>query len=153
MDYGTFYVLAIVTRKDITLAGKAHRLRVKISAPTPQGFKAIARKGQTAQEVFFTVRSFAFSWTTDGWKIEAYLRCQLMPRWCIVVPAGLDNPTRLAGGTRRGCRSRGVGASAVFSDKRGDILSILTWVVSSIQSGTIMGDSELKVRGLPCTSD
>ncbi len=39
-----------------TQSGKAAHFRVRISCATPQGLKAIARKGQTAQEVFFTVR-------------------------------------------------------------------------------------------------
>lgn len=34
--------------------GKAIHFRVRVSAPTPQGFKALARRGQTVQEVFFT---------------------------------------------------------------------------------------------------
>lgn len=40
----------------LTHTGKAAHFRVRISCPTPQGLKAIARRGQTAQEVFFTVR-------------------------------------------------------------------------------------------------
>ena len=34
--------------------GKADHFRVKISCITPHGYKAIARRGKVAQEVFFT---------------------------------------------------------------------------------------------------
>jgi len=34
--------------------GKAEHFRVKISSITPHGYKAIARRGNLAQEVFFT---------------------------------------------------------------------------------------------------
>lgn len=37
-----------------TTRGKAAAFRIKISAPTPQGHKALVRKGQSVQEVFFT---------------------------------------------------------------------------------------------------
>jgi len=44
----------VVPGRLATTRGKAIHFRFRVSAPTPQGYKALARRGQTVQEVFFT---------------------------------------------------------------------------------------------------
>jgi len=47
-------IYTIVPGRVAVTRGKAIHFRVRVSAPTPQGYKALARRGQTVQEVFIT---------------------------------------------------------------------------------------------------
>lgn len=52
--YGPPDIHTIVPGRLAVTRGKANHFRIRISAPTPQGYKALVRRGRTVQEVFFT---------------------------------------------------------------------------------------------------